>query len=205
MLRRIWLCKVFMWSVVTFHRFREDHLSNVMSKFQLIKNRFDIEDEVTFIGVHYRGTDYVDHMIRTYDVHINVSWYINTVNAPSPAVIAMFDIQYLVYHSFFNQKFVSFDWVWASIVSSIRFMQTWFCVLKGCQNIYSVKSTFLKCSTNVKFSKLPKDPKCMVFRMTTNIFLFLPFCTNAQEFWFWTNITQYLLDKLMVKCVLVVC
>lgn len=55
-------------------RFREDFKEIATIKLRIIKDYFQMENEiVTFVGVHYRGTDYLDHLSRMYNMEVDVS------------------------------------------------------------------------------------------------------------------------------------
>lgn len=44
-----------------------------MNKIKTIKNHFEAEGDVIFVGVHYRGTDYIRHLQKMYNREVDVS------------------------------------------------------------------------------------------------------------------------------------
>lgn len=44
-----------------------------MTKLRVIRDHFQENDNVTFVGVHYRGTDYIRHLENAYNRSVDVS------------------------------------------------------------------------------------------------------------------------------------
>lgn len=61
-------------NLIIFCRFREDLKEIATIKLRIIRDYFQMENEiVTFVGVHYRGTDYLRHLSKMYNKEVDVS------------------------------------------------------------------------------------------------------------------------------------
>lgn len=54
-------------------------MDNAISKMRTIKEYFEADDDVVFVGVHYRGTDYVRHLEKMYNKEVDVSFPANNI------------------------------------------------------------------------------------------------------------------------------